>query len=203
MDEPTTVSPLDGPPNYFRLAEDGRWDCVLPAVVRGDLAVNAKDLHGQALVHFAAWQNNAYAMKTLKALGANMSVEGPCGWRPMHYCAMNGMPDPPGQRVEVFDLLPPQDVNCATASYDTPLYWAVATNNLTLATRMAQLPEATEDVLRSAWRRVQGLSNGEFGRSARRLQEFDVVFQKALAQRTRWSPLRAAWVGAAAASVLR
>jgi hypothetical protein len=167
--------------------KNAKWDAVVQAVRNGacvDTRSRARWSEGCTLLHVASINGlEAVVRILLVELGANPAIEDCHGWRPMHYAAYKG-------RLAICKLLPRTDlamrVLCCGIYYLAPLGLAVtySRNPREFAQWCVDQPDCLLDDTYPEWcsEKVASLP----------------VIAVAREQRRRWSPLRAAFVGAVA-----
>jgi hypothetical protein len=161
-----------------------QWDAMLQAV-RNGVCVNTRSTEGIALLHVASGFGPKAAVRTLLVeLGANPSIETWRGWRPMHLAAFTG-------RLAICKLLPRTDLAMRVPCerwWFTPLGLAIACarNYKELAQWCVDQPECP-------------LDDTYYTYNCEEIAATTLpVIGVAKEQRRRWSPLRAAFVGAVA-----
>jgi hypothetical protein len=174
------------------------WRLTLRAVETGLMSVNASTGAGETLAHVAAHRCDLDVLRALKDLGANLSARDRYGYTPMHeavrpfgsICGGGKVPDDE-TRLATCMMLPPQDIFSQCAGLlRTPLDFAIEFHHVAVALWMLKQPECTLQTVMRARRHPRCAHH--------------VVLKSELdaaeARWARWSPLRAVWAGAVAAS---
>jgi hypothetical protein len=166
-------------PGVRTRAED--WENALLAIAGGQRDVNARDENGRTLLHHAASCNGTAAhMQRLLQLGANPSAVADEPWGlPMHECAER-------DALDKCECLPVADI--ARDPYEgkmTPFEVCVLGGSFRVLQWMVNQPECP----------VVAFVREELPRLMLAARRVTLLTEEA-ARRRRWSPLRAALVGA-------
>jgi hypothetical protein len=194
--------------------QDEAFTIVLAVVQTGDLHVDFRcGIYRKTLLHVAAARGSVFTMRRLLELGAMPSVKDAEGRVPMH-CAVTSWRNSTGQcdALEKCKLLPVADLSNYTSG-QTPL-WLLAHHLLVrgstdstaphMVLKLVQLlqwivdqPECELNKVDDGGRTSADVLNFYIG-----MAPYALVVRTAMAQRARWSTLRAAWTGAVAGAAL-
>jgi hypothetical protein len=144
---------------------------LVPLLVEHGWDVNARDAYGIAPVHYACWSGKLDTVQVLVQAGASLEATDSRGWTVAHYTAYDYDLDDTSTRLRLFKWL-------ATRPEVDWCYETKVTETVFL--RLARLASFTHQPVYQRYK--------------------DIVTGAMAAQRTRearWTPLRAAFVGAA------